>query len=424
MLSYTHDSIEHKRRVLNLADKLRDGGIDCHLDQYEVSPPEGWPRWMIDQVQNAGFVLVVCTENYYRRFRGHGEPGSGLGAAWEGFVITQELFENAGKNIKFIPVLFNETDAQYIPDILRGSTYYRVDLDEGYDDLYRRLTEQPRVKKPPLGKKRVLAPINPVEAAVFPPAPTIAAEVDKVDGRDASVSAKTVDNLTLLFLDDGRFIYLPSARIEQSEQLKLELLPDDARKTAFLSDLDTKYNRREIAVAFRNTAVHGHLQSATTLHDERGETWRLVVNPTDDRYSPLMDFTFNNYTPEDIAELRAKRILLNEEPARSPGRDRLTDGLVEAMIDRGDGFIKQIRSPIPELYRMFSERPGYFLAAARLMCTLYLKLSGTVEHVLKLDLNISSPGEIEVEFLGQRRPRYANQDPYSIAFGGRCKLSK
>ncbi len=40
-ISYTHDSSEHMDRVLTLADRLRAEGVDCRLDHYETSPPEG-----------------------------------------------------------------------------------------------------------------------------------------------------------------------------------------------------------------------------------------------------------------------------------------------------------------------------------------------------------------------------------------------
>lgn len=83
-ISYSHDSIEHKRRVRNLSDRLRREGIDSNIDQYEQSPSEGWPRWMERQIEEADFVLVVCTETYERRFRGVEEPGRGLGGSWEG----------------------------------------------------------------------------------------------------------------------------------------------------------------------------------------------------------------------------------------------------------------------------------------------------------------------------------------------------
>ena len=45
-ISYSQDSKTHKDQVLALADKLNADGIDTILDQYEESPPEGWPLWM------------------------------------------------------------------------------------------------------------------------------------------------------------------------------------------------------------------------------------------------------------------------------------------------------------------------------------------------------------------------------------------
>ena len=44
-ISYSHDSIEHQDRVLEFTHRLRVGGIDASLDQYEMLPPEGWPAW-------------------------------------------------------------------------------------------------------------------------------------------------------------------------------------------------------------------------------------------------------------------------------------------------------------------------------------------------------------------------------------------
>lgn len=113
-ISYTHDSPEHMDRVLELADRLIDEGIDCRLDQYEMSPPEGWPKWSGGQIEAADYVLLVCTEAYERRFKGTEEAGQGLGAQWEGAIITQSLYEAAGNNNKFIPVLLSPEDSRNI----------------------------------------------------------------------------------------------------------------------------------------------------------------------------------------------------------------------------------------------------------------------------------------------------------------------
>ena len=68
-ISYSYDSIEHARRVLELAERLRDDGVDAQLDEYVAgTPSRGWPRWTLDQVDSAQFVLVVCTKTYHRRF--------------------------------------------------------------------------------------------------------------------------------------------------------------------------------------------------------------------------------------------------------------------------------------------------------------------------------------------------------------------
>ncbi len=90
-ISYSHDSEDHKDRVLALSDLLRADGIDCIIDQYETSPPEGWAIWMSNQIAEADFILVVCTETYERRFRGKEETEDGLG----GIGKTQTAVEYA-----------------------------------------------------------------------------------------------------------------------------------------------------------------------------------------------------------------------------------------------------------------------------------------------------------------------------------------
>jgi hypothetical protein len=66
-ISYAHESPKHEERVLELADKLREYGIDAIIDQYEPTPQEGWPRWMVRQLEDADYVLMICTPAYHRR---------------------------------------------------------------------------------------------------------------------------------------------------------------------------------------------------------------------------------------------------------------------------------------------------------------------------------------------------------------------
>jgi len=160
-ISYSHDSNKHKENVFRLSEHLRREGVDCNIDQYETSPPEGWIQWMINQIEEADFVLIVCTENYEKRFKGKDEIGKGRGVKWEGAIITQELYYSEANN-KCIPIVFSPEDSEYIPSILKSATYYVLNMeeinDETYDELYARLTYQKLVIKPDIGELRLITP--------------------------------------------------------------------------------------------------------------------------------------------------------------------------------------------------------------------------------------------------------------------------
>jgi formylglycine-generating enzyme required for sulfatase activity len=163
-ISYSHDTPAHFDRVLKLSDTLREWGIDCHIDQYELAPAD-WVRWMERRIRESDFVLIVCTETYCRRFNGQEEPGRGLGVRHEGGVISAELYNRQSETAKFIPVIFSAEDAAHIPTTLQAAHRHVIDLDQletdrGFENLYRQLTHQPRVVPRPLGKLRSLPAIN------------------------------------------------------------------------------------------------------------------------------------------------------------------------------------------------------------------------------------------------------------------------
>ena len=169
-ISYSHDSEEHRGRVRELADRLCSEGVEAHLDQYEQPPPPNWPRWTMDEIDAAEFVLVVCTETYHRRFRGHEEPGQGEGATWEAAVITQQLYESHCQTTKFIPVIFDPADEGHIPIVLRGGSHYVVTTEDGYRQLCRVVTHPPATPRPerpaaaapgPGGRNNLPFPPNP-----------------------------------------------------------------------------------------------------------------------------------------------------------------------------------------------------------------------------------------------------------------------
>jgi hypothetical protein len=155
-ISYSHDSPDHENQVLSFSEHLRQDGIDTSLDQYlNGTPEQGWPRWMMDQLDQADYVLVVCTKTYYRRFRGHEEPGKGKGADWEGSLITQQLYDARSNTAKFVPILFSPDQQNSIPEPLRPLTFYTLTDEIQYSRLYEFLLGQSGYKPGSVGQLKL-----------------------------------------------------------------------------------------------------------------------------------------------------------------------------------------------------------------------------------------------------------------------------
>jgi tetratricopeptide (TPR) repeat protein len=172
-ISYSWDSEDHQRKVLGLAQALRGDGINCVIDKF-VQSPDNWDRWMLDQIDESDFVLIICSERYYRRYRRKEELGKGLGVTWESTLIMERIYDNQGKNVKFYPVFFTPPDRSIIPDGIRTSFYdlsrydlFNLEADPnrlinggGYKDLYGLLTDQPSVVPNKIGSLKKLEPID------------------------------------------------------------------------------------------------------------------------------------------------------------------------------------------------------------------------------------------------------------------------
>jgi hypothetical protein len=174
-ISYSHDSDEHAARVLALAVALCDHGIDVILDRFvHPAPAEGWPRWMDQNLDEAKFVLMVCTETYRRRILGLEEPGKGLGVRWEGSLIYNRIYhrirDDQPSGSRFIPLLLPGSEPAHIPGPVQGHSYYRLATfkltDPGFEALYRHLTDQPATPRPGLGPIQIL-PLIPLQRVVL-----------------------------------------------------------------------------------------------------------------------------------------------------------------------------------------------------------------------------------------------------------------
>jgi len=152
-ISYSHDSPEHCDRVLMLATRLRADGLNAQLDQFENSPPQGWPLWCARQILDSNYVLIVCTALYRDRFLGLEDFGKGRGVKWEAKVIHNILYYEE-VNSGFIPVIFDPSDEEYIPETIKDASWYLVSPNgkdsSGYTQLRQRLAGDKTLSPLPL----------------------------------------------------------------------------------------------------------------------------------------------------------------------------------------------------------------------------------------------------------------------------------
>ncbi|MEX2376385.1 MAG: toll/interleukin-1 receptor domain-containing protein [Dehalococcoidia bacterium] len=408
-VSYSHDSPEHSERVRKLADRLRTEGVDCDIDQYHMAPPEGWPSWMDKSIRAADFVLVICSETYFRRVSGQEEKGIGLGVKWEGAIIGQTIYEAEGRNEKFLPVLFAATDLKYRPHFLRSTTYYDLGSADGYERLYRRLTRQPAVTPPDVGAIRRLDP-----KGSHPPQAT---------NSKSQSRRPELDQLVLVSAGRAGLVVFRGLEIRSADVVELTLEPINVADTGLLSDLRRK-PRQLVGFAFGTTAFLGEVRRVEQIVQDGKERWHLTVQAAESDYgSGIMEMGTSTYSADDFAEMRARRILLDEKLEETPvaGSSSIDRQFMDLLI-RGQSTPVQVsQSPFPKLYSKLSGDPVFFTAVVRLVAVLWLRLSGVVEHISLLELKLEGD-HLAVRFEGRRVRKYTNVDPTTIRVEGSCQL--
>jgi hypothetical protein len=412
-ISYSHDSPAHKEQVRTLAGRLREDGIACEIDQYVESPPEGWPEWMLRRVQESDFVLVIATAEYRDRFEAHTSPTVGRGSRWEGAIITQALYDSAGRNEKFVPVVFRRGDVETIPSVLHGATYYEMDTRDGYERLYRRLTAQPAVPRPALGQVRSMPPVPSAERAF--------------ERTDVSVDSTAPGRLGLVmvFGQDPRTILIQVEQFEASaDRITMTLIPGEPAVSNTLRQLQPS-TRDLIGVGVDLTTRLGRLREIVQRFREGREEWTVTLTAVQyrDVVDSFMELSLAEMSADQIAELRLRRLLLNENPptASSTGNP-LDSAFLEVLVAGMNVPLPIKHSPFPPLYRDLGDRPSMFLAAARLIGSLWAVLCGAVETVDRCDVMLTPERTLHVSFAGRRARHFTNVEPAMITVEGDCKL--
>jgi len=159
-ISYSHDSLDHKKWILDLATNLRANGVDAIIDQWDLQPGDDLPHFMETQLNSADRVLMVCTEKYVEK----ANTGVG-GVGYERMIITADLLQRIDSN-KVIPII-RQIEAPILPTFLKTKLYLNFSRPDQYefsfDELVRTLHNAPLYVKPPIATASFPSLPNPAQ---------------------------------------------------------------------------------------------------------------------------------------------------------------------------------------------------------------------------------------------------------------------
>lgn len=186
-----------------------------------------------------------------------------------------------------------------------------------------------------------------------------------------------------------------------------------------------------VAFAHRNDACYALVKNVEAESKGDDNLWILTLRPAEFGGGIMSEIAYGGQKPlsaDDIAKMRASRILLNDPPEveqagkEGSAKEALTDGMVEVLIRGINTPLHAKACVLRSLYPSLKENPRLFLQLSRLAAIFALKASCAVEHVLKLSLGPLEDGVVRVHFRGVRRKTYSNVEPTIIELEGNCRL--
>jgi hypothetical protein len=206
-----------------------------------------------------------------------------------------------------------------------------------------------------------------------------------------------------------------------SKEILLWVQPLEASDSALLGGL--KPNKQNVSVTFQTTTALCSVIESVRKTELGQSFWDVRFRVARADFSPDIEMALGNTSADELAAIRARRILLNENPA-PPNLDRLRDinAITKELFVGGQGtFVRVQSSPFPELFRLYRGNAERFLDLAWVNAVMNLQLTATVETVESLSLTLRG-SSLQVDFRGRRKRRFSNRAPFVISVSGVCSL--
>ncbi|MGQ4648650.1 adenylate/guanylate cyclase domain-containing protein [Lyngbya aestuarii] len=263
---------------------------------------------------------------------------------------------------------------------------------------------------------------------------------NKQPRQSAQASWETSQDSELAIQSSGQWVLLHEHFFEvetysqnKDGRLTLKIPSNSIRDDAALQSLRPDAQQAQpMKFAYGDDGFLVKVQKVEAVSSDDFRIWTVLLEPiVTQNNNNKLEKSYRGrqrfYSADDIALLKARRILLNDPPKLLSEARLFTPALVERekieQLIRQTGTVFSIEDCVLQsLYPRYQERARLFLELARLEAIFLLKASGIVEQVLEFSLGPVEQGKVFVKFRGRRRQVYVNIEPALIEIEGECPL--
>lgn len=134
-ISYAWEDEESNNWIQELANTLKNKGIDVHFDRNGLNYGDSISGFIDNNLEKADFIIVICTKKYKEK----SDARIG-GVGYEVNIIANQMM-NDNKKKKIIPILREGSQETSIPLFLSGKYYIDFSSQENYSENIKKLVD-------------------------------------------------------------------------------------------------------------------------------------------------------------------------------------------------------------------------------------------------------------------------------------------
>ncbi len=403
--------VEEFVELLQVGVGIHPDDVFCSsLPGMDIPTGSAFIEYIKSQVQNPELVILVISTEFLKSQFCHNE----VGATW---ALSLPVF----------PILVPPVEYGDVRGVLFGTQASRIEDKEKLNDLRGDLTE--RLKLAPLRTSHWERKRDKFLVKLA----SLLQLVKVEDEHPAVASSKPIAAVSVISSSgswlklDERFYETERFERHGKSKISIRVTPSSAEDEAALEHLRSFVEGRTKATgfAYQNDGAMIRIDKMSSVSQAGSNHWAIEITLVEDSGLGFMsEMNYNQYSTDDIAEMRAGRLLINNPPPPRRRSGVNSDSFLESIIaGRSDSPVQTGECVIRTVVQKYRIDLQQALIRARLEAIFRLKAAQIVGSIFELALGPVDGDKLHVRFRGQRPRRNQGEEPEMIAIEGECDLA-